>query len=99
MCYEDRHSCFLGYHLTQQLKRDNVFSMPTIQLDDPKQFDGEPFEVAQRAGEQAAAILSAAVEAIEGLHWAARGAYQTGEFTWQDVLPTPEEFDASPQGR
>jgi hypothetical protein len=72
--------------------------MPTETVHDVRHLDGEPHEVASIAGQQVEATIALALEAIEGLMWAARGAWMTAEEYRTGDMPDGSEFANSPQG-
>lgn len=72
--------------------------MPTATVHDVRHLDGEPYEVAQIAGQQVEETITLALEAVEGLMWAARGAWMTAEEYRTGDMPDGVGFPDSPQG-
>lgn len=73
--------------------------MSNVSLVDPRYVDGEPWEVAAVAGEQTKAAIQLAIEALEGLTWAARGSWLTQEHYRTGKMPDRGAFEASPLGQ
>lgn len=68
-----------------------------IDLPDIKQIDGEPYEVAQIAGDTLEAALTVALDASESFEWAARGAWLTMMDHVHGEMPDQAAWEASPQ--
>jgi hypothetical protein len=65
---------------------------------DPRSFDGDPFEVAERAAAQALALVKLAEEATEGAQVMARNAAMERDLIARST-PDPDGYDAGPEGR
>jgi hypothetical protein len=72
--------------------------MPTETVHDVRHLDGEPHEVAAIAGQQVQASIALALEAVEGLMWAARGAWMTAEEHRTGDMPDGSTFIDTKQG-
>lgn len=72
--------------------------MPEITLVDPRQVDGEPYEVAHEAGNQLVKVLDAAAAATDAFNWAARGAWMTAEEHRTGEMPDGHTFADTAQG-
>lgn len=73
--------------------------MSNVSLVDVRFVDGEPHEVALKAGEQLEAALLLSQEALEGLSWSARGAWLTQEHHRTGSMPTGDQFGETPLNR
>jgi hypothetical protein len=72
----------------------------TLTVADPRTFDGDPFDVAGRACEQARALAALTAHSIESVEIVARNAQMTrwlAETDGEDAKAS--EWDDSPQGR
>jgi hypothetical protein len=72
--------------------------LTNVALVDPKFIDGEPWEIAEKAGAQLAACLELALEALNGFEWAARGSWLTQEDTRTGRMPASGAFERTPYG-
>src|SRR5688500_17668076 len=65
---------------------------------DPRSFDGDPFEVAERAAAQALALVKLAEEAVDGEQVMARNAAMERDLIDRRT-PDPVGYDSGPEGR
>lgn len=70
-----------------------------IHLHDPRFADGEPHEVAIKAGEQVRVALEATQTALGNFRWAARGAWLSAEDHRTGEMPKGDEFDSTAAAR
>jgi hypothetical protein len=69
-----------------------------VSLVDVRHLDGEPWDVAQIAGRQVSDCFALLDEALEGLFWAARGAWMSQEHYREGEMPDGIDFPLSPLG-
>lgn len=65
---------------------------------DPRTFDGNPYEVAERAVAQAEALLAVAVDAAEAAAVMARNAEMERQLERRET-PDPLKFETGPHGK
>lgn len=70
----------------------------TFTIADPRSFDGDPFDVAERAALQTAALFKLATESLEGTRLMVRNAELERQLLTGAECDAPG-FDTSPQGK
>jgi hypothetical protein len=73
--------------------------LPNVALIDVRHLDGEPWDVAVQAGKQVEDCFELLDEALDGLWWAARGAWMSQEDYREGQMPDGADFPASALGR
>lgn len=84
--------------MTPQPIAATVHAMVQIDIEDPRQLDGEAHEVAELAGQNLVKLLDGALEATENFLWAARGAWMSAEEHRTGDMPDGHTFPDIAQG-
>ena len=64
-----------------------------------RDYDGEPHEVAEKAGNDLQALLEQSIATFDDFIWAARGAWLTSEYHLTGNMPKGEAFTFTKQGQ